>query len=57
MFWSKAIALNHDTVSPATDNTVSAGVEVAMMAKYFSTNPASVGRQSTSVLVSPVEWR
>ena len=51
------LALNHDTISPATENTLSAGVEVAVMAKYFSANPASVSRQSTSVLVPPVEWR
>ena len=51
------LALNRDTTSPATENTLSAGVEVAVIAEYFSANPASVGRQFTSVLVPPVEWR
>ena len=51
------LALNRDTISPATENTLSAGVEVAVMAKYFSANPASVGQQSASVLVPPVKWR
>ena len=37
------LALKRDTTSPATENTCSTGVEVAVMDKYFLTNPATLG--------------
>ena len=37
------LALKRDTISPATENTRLAGLEVAMIAKYFLANTANVG--------------